>query len=136
MNTSNPPSIPTQPLYRRSDFLVGLAAGVGLSVLCAFGLLLIAAAVKKPLPVTVSFRAAALQQGLVAEIRNSSSEPLKIGFTLHSAGSGTAKQGELFLPPNGMTEIGWMEGWRFVPGETVTLKNSNYRTLTFVVPKT
>jgi len=135
MSTSNPPSLPSKPIYTRTDFLVGLGVGVGISILCALGLLLVAAVIKKPLPVTVSFRSAVFQQGLVAEIRNVSAEPLKIGFALQSSGSGTTKQGELFLPPNGKTEIGWAEGWTFVPGETGTLKNSNYLPLTFIVPK-
>lgn len=135
MSTSIPPTIPPQPIYRRSDFLIGLGTGVGLSIACAFALLVLAALIKKPLPLAVSFRQAALQQGLVAIVTNTSSEQLKVVYSIEGTGTGNGKEGELFLTPGGTGEIGWMQGWRFVPGEKVIFKNDKYLPAAFIVPK-
>lgn len=135
MSTSNPPTIPPQPIFCRADFLIGVAAGVALSIAGALTLLVLAALIKKPLPVTVAFREAALQQGLVAVVSNTSPEQLKVAYTIEGTGTGGTKQGELFLNPGGAGEIGWMQGWRFVPGEKITLRNNRYLPATFIVPK-
>lgn len=87
-----------------------------------------------PLPVTVSFRNALLDNSLVARFHNNSASTLKVIVDIRSRDTGGAKQAELVLGGGSTTEVGWSEGWRFVSGESLHVHNMSFRDLDVVVP--
>lgn len=89
---------------------------------------------KRDLPVSVSFRSALLGSGLVAAFKNNSSRTLEVAAVFNSPGTGQQKQTNLVIPPNGVQEIGYAEGWAFAAGNHVTLTNSEFRPIEYVVP--
>lgn len=91
---------------------------------------------KMLMPVTITFRTAISDsQGLVAQLHNQSGELFKVLVEMRSPSTGTEKSGEIIMPAGGTTEIGWAEGWKFVPGDTLTIKHTKFSPLSVVTPK-
>jgi hypothetical protein len=88
---------------------------------------------KPELPISVSFRPAILGQGLVAQFRNNSGAALEVELTLNRPATNTYQREVLELPA-GLTEIGPLQNWTFVPGQQVKLANVSFRPLEFTVP--
>lgn len=93
-----------------------------------------AALAKKPeLPVTMGLRKALTGPGYVAVFNTTVKSPVSVLATLKSAALGTTKQFELHLNPTSATELGYLEGATIEAGDTISLENSNYSTVTFTV---
>lgn len=87
---------------------------------------------KKPeLPVTLSLRKAMMGPGYVAIFNTTVKEPVSVLAILKSAALGTTKQFELHLNPMAPTELGHLEGATIEAGDTITLENSHYSSISF-----
>ncbi len=93
-------------------------------------------AAKPDLPVSLSFRSPLLGSGLVGIFKNTSSSPLEIAAVFSSPATGSRREANLVLPPNGVKEIGHAEGWPFAAGQHIKLTNSQYRPAEYEVPGT
>jgi hypothetical protein len=87
-------------------------------------------------PITMNVRSATLGEGQVAVLTNTSRSTLwRVKISCESHDLHQAKTFTIAAWESGETyEIGWMEGWVFVPGETVTISCESYRDRTFTVP--
>ena len=89
---------------------------------------------KKPeLPVTLGLRKAMMGPGLVAVFNTTVKSPVSVLAIVKSAALGTTKQFELHLNPAAATELGHMEGATIEAGDTITLENNNFSSVTFTV---
>jgi hypothetical protein len=79
------------------------------------------------LPVSLSFRKALLNAGLVGVFRNTSGKELEFTLDLESPATGRHVHRAIVLDPNGFFEIGAKEGWLFAPGQRIMLNNPEYR---------
>ena len=84
----------------------------------------------------VTLRDSLVGEGRVAVFSNQTPNRLTIRVVLNNAAVNDRKEGNLDLDPNGTAEIGWLEGWTFVSGETITITISHrdYRSQTYHVP--
>jgi hypothetical protein len=89
---------------------------------------------KPELPVSVNFRHAILGQGLVAQFRNNSGAALEVALKLTRPATNTYQSEVLELPSTGVTEVGPLDGWMFVAGQDVELRNVSYRPMKVIVP--
>ncbi|HEX6985480.1 MAG TPA: hypothetical protein VF170_08890 [Planctomycetaceae bacterium] len=89
---------------------------------------------RPPVPVAVTLRDSLVGEGQVAVFSNQTPNRLTVRVVLENAAANDRKEGNLDLDPNGTAEIGWMEGWKFVSGETITISHPGYRSQTFRVP--
>jgi len=88
-----------------------------------------------PIPMDLSLRSALFDNSYVAILRNPS------GSTLHNVRiackNAALCQEKCYLEekwaPGRTTEIGWAEGWRFLPGETLTVSASGFAARTWTV---
>ena len=81
-----------------------------------------------PVPINVSTRSSLIGEGQVATISNPTGKTL---YNVRLVCRNTAyNQKKVYFeeiwPPGKSIEIGWMEGWRFEPGETLTITASGY----------
>ena len=83
---------------------------------------------KPDMPVKVITRESLAGEGLVAQFHNELPNRIVVYVVLENTEVGDKREGNLSLEPNGMTEIGWLEGWKFLPGETITISHDNYKT--------
>jgi hypothetical protein len=90
--------------------------------------------IKPDLPVVVTQRPSLAGQGLVAQFNNQTNSQLTVSLVFENKRSNQRKEGSINIPPNGTVEIGWLEGWMFEPGETVTLSHPNYKTKKWSIP--
>ncbi len=109
-------------------------ASIAAAVFASLALYLFVRGNTPAIPVSVTFREAALDNSLVAQIRNTSDRPIKLLVKVHSSTTNETKQGEVVVGGNQVAEVGWAEGWRFVSGETLRLHHADYRDLEFTVP--
>lgn len=86
------------------------------------------------LPVTCTFRKELLSDGEVAQLHNNSNAPRKIEVDIANATTRQNVQMFEFIGAHGMTEIGWLQGWRFVPGETLRFHQAGFADARVVVP--
>ncbi|MCE9563351.1 MAG: hypothetical protein K8U57_15020 [Planctomycetes bacterium] len=86
------------------------------------------------LPVRVTLRPAANGKSLVAQYRNDSAKYLTVQVVLWNPTLGESKSGSLNIGPKGVTEHGWLEGWAYRSGETITISHADYETAELVVP--
>ncbi len=86
-------------------------------------------------PVQVTFRKSQVGNGLVARFNNEAPSRLVVKVTFTSALHHERQTRVLELAPNGVSEVGWMEGWQFEPGEQVTVAHDDYAMRTFDVPR-
>jgi len=89
---------------------------------------------KPAVPVVVTYRESLVGNGKVAIFSNQTSNRLTITVTYRNKQLNQTKTEALDLDPNGKMEIGWLEGWRFLPGETITVSHPNYRSNTVTIP--
>lgn len=149
--SASPPSFrdplsPARPSGKPNRTLVqGLVSALCIALLLIFGYQgfqvlwngarNVSAPVLKPaLPVVVSYRPSLVGQGLVAIFSNQSGNRLTLTVTFEDRTGQQRKTGTIDLDPNGRTEIGWLEGWRFEPGETIKISHPNYRPMNLRVP--
>ena len=89
---------------------------------------------KKPeIPVSMSLRKAMMGPGYVAMFDTTVKSPVPVLVTVKSAALGTVKKFELHLNPNVTTELGHAEGAVIEKGDTITVENNNYSSVTFTV---
>lgn len=88
---------------------------------------------KRDLPIVVSFRRAVLGNGLVVIFRNDSGSTLEAAAELSSPATGEKRTAHLVLPPNGVQEIGYAQGWPVVAGQHIRLVNNAYRPAEYIV---
>jgi hypothetical protein len=102
----------------------------------------IVSALHKPLlslPVTVTYRDATVGNSRVAQFHNNSNEALTIKITWIKSDKGffEAPSETVTLWPGEMKEQGWLEGWEFHSGDSITISNSaepkSYTTVTSTV---
>jgi hypothetical protein len=84
--------------------------------------------------VRVTFRLAFMGQGLVASIRNVTDRPINVIAELRSTGTDPSRTLSLALDPNGVTEIGYAQGWTIRSGQSITVSSSGYRSVTAFAP--
>jgi hypothetical protein len=89
---------------------------------------------KSKVPVVVSYRDSLLSDGLVAIFINQTSNRLTISYKFENKALGEVKEGAIDIKPNAKVEIGWLEGWNFVSGDTITVSHHNYRSFTTRIP--
>lgn len=90
--------------------------------------------VKPPVPVVISHRDSLVGNGKVAIFSNQTANRLTLTVTFKNSKLNQEKTGTIDLEPNGKTEIGWLEGWKFVSGETITVSHPSYSPVTKVIP--
>ena len=134
-STETPPALKPIKQSNNSLLIWAVTATVAAVLFAFIALVLLVQIIIKPLPISVAFRPAFdSNNGLVAQLHNNSSESLKVLVTLSSPATGKTKEYEPLVPSGQIVEIGWVEGWAFVPGETMKIHNGKYRDLTFIVP--
>ncbi len=89
---------------------------------------------KPAMPVSVTSREATLDKSLVAQFRNNSNRHLTVLVRFENKTLGQVKDGYIEIAPLETKEIGWMEGWKFMSGEYVTLAHEDYAAQTVRVP--
>ncbi len=81
---------------------------------------------KQPMPVSVTSRYSAIGAGYVAQFQNTSDKHLIIRIILTNRTLGQREEDSIELEPFGTKELGWLEGWKFVSGDTITLVHEDY----------
>lgn len=66
--------------------------------------------------------------GKVAVFHNNSTKTLSVKVVFKNPTFNQSKECDLVFEQGDTKEIGWAEGWKLVPGETVTLSSEGYRT--------
>ncbi len=131
---STPPPVSDVVTVNRKTFV---AMAVGLVVVLAVGLVcLLAFAVSKPpLPVTVRWRKAILDHTSVLVIRLNSdqSSTLRVRVTYHDNSLNQFKNAYVDVHP-GEVDVGHLEGFPFLPGDTVELTNAKFSSITTTCP--
>lgn len=89
---------------------------------------------KPSVPVVVSYRESLVGNGKVAIFSNQTANRLTITVKFENKKLKEEKTGTIDLDPNGKTEIGWLEGWRFLSGETITISHPDYSSKTVTIP--
>jgi len=89
---------------------------------------------KPNMPVKVIVRQSIVGEGLVAQFHNETSHRLVVDIILQDKNQDNKRSGALVLQPNAVTEIGWVEAWKFVSGDTIKISHSNYKTITYEIP--
>lgn len=85
---------------------------------------------RKPLmPVRLSYQKSLMGEGLVAVFRNTSTQHLSVLATFTNSQLGTSSTFRLELPPDKDVNFGHLEGWRFNPGDEITLVNNTFESL-------
>lgn len=86
------------------------------------------------IPVRVSFRKALLGSGNVAAFQNSASETVAVTANIERPSTGQSRIFNLTIDPHLTKEIGELEGWAFISGDTVTLTQGNHKSLHIQAP--
>ncbi|MFH1067766.1 MAG: hypothetical protein V1746_07675 [bacterium] len=86
------------------------------------------------MPVQITLRESVMGQGYVVQFNNTSNKYLKIRVFYKDRTLRKSKKSLLELPPLGMTEKGWLQGWKFASGETITLLHEDYQTMFYKIP--
>ena len=82
---------------------------------------------KKPaLPVKIGYRAALVAGSQVLRITNFSGEALPVLLMIKRPATGKTFEKELVLRTDLAAEFGHLEGWAFIAGDVITLKNNGY----------
>jgi len=92
----------------------------------------LAARSRRPLPIRLSFHDA-LRSGKVAVLHNLAGADLEVVLEVRSPGSGEHVRRSLVINAHGQLEIGAAQGWRFEPGQIVTLEKDQYRSIVRIV---
>lgn len=81
--------------------------------------------------VRISFRKALLSSGNVAKITNIATGSIAVTAEVERPSTGRKKAYELTLDTNQYKEIGELEGWAFVSGDVITIRQAGHKVLTF-----
>lgn len=81
----------------------------------------------RTMPVAVQFRHALLGPGYVLILRNNSVQPLQLMASLTHPAINDTRSFDVYIPANGSTDIGKLNGWITQSGDRITLKNSHYQ---------
>jgi len=92
-----------------------------------------AAASRPDLPVELTFHDAVLRSGKIAVLQNLSDSDLEVELEVHSPATGEHLDRQLVIGAHGMLQIGAAQGWRFAPGQIVTLDSNRYRPMVRIV---
>jgi hypothetical protein len=93
----------------------------------------VAAGTRRDLPIQLSFRNAVSRSGKVAVLHNLGDADLEVVLDVHSPASGGHVRRPLVIDAHGLLEIGAAQGWRFAPGQIVTLESDRYRPIVRIV---
>jgi hypothetical protein len=93
----------------------------------------LAARSRRELPVQLSFHDAVQRSGEVAVLHNLAGADLEVMLEVRSPASGEHIRRPLVINAHGLLEIGAAQGWRFAPGQIVTLENDRYRPIVRIV---
>lgn len=87
----------------------------------------------RAVPMSVKSRSSLMGEGQVAIIKNISSETLRdVVLVCENAHLCQRKEyHEASWEANKEIELGWLEGWKFLPGETLTISAAGYREQTW-----
>jgi len=92
----------------------------------------LAARSRRQLPVRLSFHDG-LRSGKVAVLHNLAGADLEVVLEVRSPTSGERVRRSLVINAHGLLEIGAAQGWRFSPGQIVTLEKDQYRPIVRIV---
>jgi hypothetical protein len=84
--------------------------------------------------VQAGFRKAVLHSGGVAVLRNMSRSTIGISAEIERPSTGVRRAYELTLDPGQTREIGSVEGWAFIGGDSIRISQPGHKPLTFVAP--
>ena len=73
------------------------------------------------------------RSGEVAVLHNLAGADLEVMLEVRSPASGEHIRRPLVINAHGLLEIGAAQGWRFAPGQIVTLENDRYRPIVRIV---
>lgn len=82
----------------------------------------------------ISFRKAILSNGKVVTITNTSDATISLIVEIERPSSGQKRMFNFVIDPRRIKEIGELEGWAFVPGDTLKLTQANHKSLIFTAP--
>ncbi len=88
----------------------------------------------KNLPIGVGFRKAILGHGEVAVLRNLSSTGFTVKARIVDAAAHQEHNFTINVDPGRPSQFGYVQGYAFEPGDTVTLSRDGYKTVYWVVP--
>jgi hypothetical protein len=86
------------------------------------------------LPVNVLYRESLVGEGYVARFQNLSEKYMQVRVRLSNPTLRTVKNSYVDLRPNEITELGWLEGWKFVSGETIEMFHEGFRSQKWRIP--
>lgn len=92
----------------------------------------LAAASRRNLPIQLTFHEAG-RSGRVALLHNLSDVDIEVTLEVQNPASGNEVRRPLVINAHGMLQIGPAEGWRFAPGQIVSLNKDQYRPLVRIV---
>lgn len=132
--TPSTPPVSDVVTVNRKTF-VGIAVGLAVVLAIGFICLLTVAVSKPPLPVTVKWREAILDHTSVMIIRlnNDQSSTLRVLVTYRDNSLNQVKRAYVDVRA-GQVSIGHLEGFSFLPGDTVELSNAHFSSITTVCP--
>lgn len=84
---------------------------------------------KPSLPIRLTYRKSMVGEGLVAIFRNTSAQHLSVLATFVNPQIGVTRSFRLELPPDQDVSFGHLEGWRFNPGDDITIVNNEFEPL-------
>ena len=84
--------------------------------------------------VQVSFRKALINSGNVSMLKNISGRSIAIAVEAKRPSTGKSKKFDLTLDASQMKEIGEIEGWAFISGDTLRISQPEHKELVFKAP--
>jgi len=84
------------------------------------------------LPVEVWSRPALIAGGKVATFKNTGSKTLSLVIVFENSSFNEKKEYKVVLAPGASQQIGGFDGWKVLPGETVSIRSDGYATAKFV----
>jgi hypothetical protein len=85
------------------------------------------------IPMSIEFRKASLYSGNVAMLTNTSNQTIAVTVNV-SRTSSQNRSFDLTLDPKVKKEIGEREGWAFISGDTVLVKQEGHKSKTVIAP--
>jgi hypothetical protein len=92
----------------------------------------LAAQSRRNLPIQLTFHEAG-RSGRVALLHNLSGVDIEVTLEVQNPASGKELRRPLVINAHGMLQIGPADGWRFAPGQIVSLNKDQYRPLVRIV---
>lgn len=89
---------------------------------------------KPDMPVEITYRQSLVGQGYVLQFHNTSTRLLRVAVRIRDSATGQVKELPLEMPGGKTAEIGWLEGWKFVSGDQVTVRHEEYADKLYLIP--